>query len=42
MIEVHPRPQDALSDGPQSLQPKVFAQLMEELKRVAATVGREI
>ena len=42
MIEVHPRPQDALSDGPQSLKPKVFAQLMEELKRVAATVGREI
>lgn len=30
IIEVHPRPEDALSDGAQSLDPVTFAQLMEE------------
>ena len=40
MIEVHPRPQDAWSDGAQSLTPKRFAALMEALARVADAVGR--
>lgn len=31
IIEVHPRPADALSDGPQSLKPGKFAQLMKEI-----------
>lgn len=31
IVEVHPRPEDALSDGPQSLKPKRFQQLMREL-----------
>jgi len=40
MIEVHPNPQDALSDGPQSLQPHKFAQLMREVAKIARAVGR--
>lgn len=42
MIEVHPRPEEALSDGPQSLTPEQFASLMEELRLVAQAVGREL
>ncbi len=42
IIEVHPRPDQALSDGPQSLKPSKFAQLMRELAPVAAAVGREL
>jgi 3-deoxy-7-phosphoheptulonate synthase len=42
MIEVHPNPHEALSDGSQSLTPPVFAALMERLRAVAAAVGREI
>jgi 3-deoxy-7-phosphoheptulonate synthase len=42
IIEVHPRPEEALSDGPQSLKPTKFAQLMRELKPVAEAVGRSL
>ena len=42
IIEVHNDPQNALCDGPQSIKPKKFAKLMEELKVIAAAVGREI
>jgi len=42
MIEVHPHPADALSDGAQSLKPEKFAQLVQELKAVAAAVGRTL
>lgn len=42
MIEVHPNPEEALSDGEQSLYPENFEKLMEELKKVAEAVGREI
>lgn len=42
MIEVHPNPQEALSDGPQSLTPVQFQTLMKELKGVALSVGRLI
>jgi len=42
IIEVHPRPEKALSDGPQSLKPAKFAQLMQELRLVALAVGREL
>ena len=42
LIEVHSNPEIALSDGPQSLKPKKFATLMNDLKKVAAAVGREI
>ncbi len=42
MIEVHPNPQEALSDGPQSLTPAQFQVLVQELKGVALSVGRLI
>lgn len=42
LIEVHSHPEVALSDGPQSLKPQKFAALMEDLKKVAKALGREI
>jgi 3-deoxy-7-phosphoheptulonate synthase len=42
LIEVHPHPSHALSDGAQSLKPDTFAQLMAELRAVAHAVGREL
>ena len=42
IIEVHNDPQKALCDGQQSIKPDVFAKLMEELKLIAAAIGREI
>ncbi len=42
LIEVHPKPEEAFSDGEQSLLPEKFAMLMKELKVVAEAVGREI
>jgi 3-deoxy-7-phosphoheptulonate synthase len=41
LIEVHPKPEEALSDGPQSLKPERFAKLMERVRRVAAAMDRE-
>ena len=40
LIEVHPDPQRALSDRPQSLTPAMFAELMPRLQAVARAVGR--
>lgn len=42
VIEVHPHPEDALSDGPQSLTPEAFAELMRTMRTVAGAVGRRI
>jgi 3-deoxy-7-phosphoheptulonate synthase len=42
IIEVHPRPEEALSDGPQSLKPERFARLMQTLRPVALAVGRDL
>lgn len=42
IIEVHNDPAKALCDGPQSIKPKSYAKLMDELKAIAAAVGREI
>lgn len=42
MIEMHPNPQEALSDGPQSLNPEQFAALMTDIKGVAQSVGKRI
>ena len=42
IVEVHPHPERALSDGPQQLKPEVFAGLMNELRAVAAAVGRKL
>jgi 3-deoxy-7-phosphoheptulonate synthase len=42
MVEVHPDPSAALSDGPQSLRPEKFTELMRAAAQVAAAVGREV
>jgi 3-deoxy-7-phosphoheptulonate synthase len=42
LIEVHPNPAEAISDGPQSLKPERFAALMRQLKRVAEAVDRTL
>jgi 3-deoxy-7-phosphoheptulonate synthase len=42
LIEVHPKPEVALSDGPQSLKPFKFAALMEQLRKLAVALGREV
>lgn len=42
MIEVHPQPREALSDGAQSLTPEQFAGSMQELARIAGAIGRSL
>lgn len=42
MIEVHPKPSEALSDGPQSLSPQKFMDLMGELRVIAGVVGKSL
>jgi 3-deoxy-7-phosphoheptulonate synthase len=42
LIEVHPKPESALSDGPQQLKPSRFADLMAALKPLAEAVGRTL
>jgi 3-deoxy-7-phosphoheptulonate synthase len=42
IIEVHPKPETAMSDGGQSLKPSKFAALMEKARPVAEAVGRGI
>ncbi len=40
LVEVHPRPEAALSDGPQAILPEMFAELMEQVRMLAPVVGR--
>jgi 3-deoxy-7-phosphoheptulonate synthase len=40
IIEVHPRPEEAVSDGAQSLKPERFAALVASLRLIAEAVGR--
>ena len=42
IIEVHPHPENALSDGAQSLKPERFAALMQKVRAVAEAVGRTL
>ena len=42
MIEVHPNPPKALSDGPQQLTPAQFTELVAELRKIAAVFGKKI
>jgi 3-deoxy-7-phosphoheptulonate synthase len=42
IVEMHPRPDNALSDGAQSLYPEQLASLVNELRRVAAAIGRSV
>jgi len=42
MVEVHPDPASALSDGPQSLTPEQFAELMRTIQPIATAIGRAV
>jgi 3-deoxy-7-phosphoheptulonate synthase len=42
IVEVHPHPERALSDGAQSLTPKMFAELMQSVSAVARAIGRSV
>ena len=42
IVEVHPRPAEALSDWPQSLKPERFAELMVRVRRVAEALDRTL
>src|ERR1700760_3674526 len=42
MVEVHTQPDQALSDGPQSLFPDQFAELMAQVRQIASVVGRTV
>lgn len=41
IVEVHPQPEEALSDGAQSLRPEAFATLVKQTSAVAVSIGRE-
>ena len=40
MVEVHPEPDKAFSDGPQSLKPEVFEDLMKDVEKIANVLGK--
>ena len=42
LMEMHPNPDKAMSDGAQSLFPEEFEKLVEELRIIAPAVGRKI
>jgi len=42
MVEVHHEPEAALSDGPQSIYPEQFAELMAQLRIIAPAIGRTL
>ena len=42
IVEVHPRPEQALSDGQQSLTPVEFEELMRQVRVIAGAIGRAI
>ncbi len=42
IVEVHPDPDRALSDGAQTLTPQQFAEMMAQVRAIAAAVGRSV
>jgi len=42
IIEVHPKPEEALSDGGQSLKPERFAELVRQIRGISEAVGRYV
>jgi 3-deoxy-7-phosphoheptulonate synthase len=42
IVEVHPRPDRALSDGHQSLTPREFEDLMKQVRVIAGALGRAV
>jgi 3-deoxy-7-phosphoheptulonate synthase len=41
-IEVHDKPEEAMSDGPQALLPQQYVELMDQIRKVAAAVGTHV
>ena len=42
LIEVHHDPNRALSDGPQSITPDMFAEVVNDLRQIAPVIGRTL
>ena len=42
IVEVHPQPDEALSDGAQSLYPQQFADLMRQIRAITEAIGRSV
>ncbi len=42
LVEVHHQPEKALSDGPQSIYPEQFAEMMDEIEQIAPIVHRRV
>jgi 3-deoxy-7-phosphoheptulonate synthase len=42
IVEVHPRPSEALCDGPQALKPDTFQLMMDHLVKIAEAIGRKV
>ncbi|MFO0071166.1 MAG: N-acetylneuraminate synthase family protein, partial [Gemmatimonas sp.] len=42
LVEMHPTPDRALSDGAQSLYPDQFGELVKQLRTIAAAIGRSV
>ena len=42
IVEVHPNPSEALSDGGQSLKPERFAEMVTQVKAIAEAIGRSL
>ncbi len=42
IVEVHPNPEQALSDGPQSLYPEQFEKLMQDIEALSPVLGKEV
>ena len=42
LVEVHPRPEQALSDGHQSLTPPEFDELVKQVRVIAGAIGRVV
>jgi 3-deoxy-7-phosphoheptulonate synthase len=42
IVEVHPNPEEALSDGGQSLKPERFAELVTQVKAITEVIGRSL
>jgi 3-deoxy-7-phosphoheptulonate synthase len=42
IVEVHAHPEEALSDGSQSLKPERFAAMVQQVKAIALAIGRSV
>jgi 3-deoxy-7-phosphoheptulonate synthase len=42
LVEVHPNPDRAMSDGAQTLFPEQFTQLVREVRAIASAIGRTV